>query len=41
MKSKTFRIKENSWWSEQVMDFIDYNINGDQDLLVTITIDKV
>ena len=41
MKSETFRIKENSWWSEQVMDFIDYNINEDQDLLVTITIDKV
>ena len=41
MKKKTFQIKDNQWWSEQVMDFIDYNINDNEDYLVTITIEKI
>jgi len=40
MKSKTFQIRDNQYWSEQVIDFIDLNIDESKDLLVTISIEK-
>ena len=41
MKTGTFRIKDNMYWSEQIMDFIEYSIDEESDYLVTISLEKL
>ena len=41
MIEKRFQIKDNPYFDEQVIDFIEYNIDEKKDLLVTIRIEKI
>jgi len=41
MKEKRFQVKDNPYFAEQVIEFIEYNTDEKKDLMVTIRIEKI
>lgn len=38
---KEFKVKDNPYWDEQIIDWFSFHIDEKKDMLVTVTIEKI